>query len=158
MGTLTWRPTWCFSKRADYEPAPGFTISLPFISHNTITLHKQLHIQSPEPQLSTVHYTDTRPTRNVVCLSGAWFENRPHSTPSIRLARNPKRVKVQWVGVRTNKQKIIISGLLTMNLNAQNFFKTHFKGLEFYWIFKFPYELSFFLFFYFFIALRRPWK
>ena len=54
--------------------------------------------------LSTVHYTDTRPTRNVVFPSGAWFENRPHSTPSIRLARNPKRVIVQWVGFDTNGQ------------------------------------------------------
>ena len=45
----------------------------PFIinPHNTITLHKQLHLQSREPQLSPVHYTDTRPTRNVVCPSGA---------------------------------------------------------------------------------------
>ena len=42
-------PPWCFSRRAGYESAPGFTFSLHFIiiSHNTITLHKQLHIQSP---------------------------------------------------------------------------------------------------------------
>ena len=31
--------------------------------------------------------------------------NRPHLTPSIRLARNPKRVIVQWVGI-WNKQYI----------------------------------------------------
>ena len=43
---------------------------------------------------------------NVVCPSGAWLENRPHSTPSIRLARNPKREIVQWIGIRTNKQTI----------------------------------------------------
>ena len=50
------------------------------------------------------HYTDTLPTRNVVCPSGAWFENRPHSSPSIRLARNPKHVIVQWVEIRTDRQ------------------------------------------------------
>ena len=33
----------CFSRRTDYESAPGFTFSLPFIiiPHNTVTLHKQ---------------------------------------------------------------------------------------------------------------------
>ena len=68
-----WRPPWCFSRRAGYEPAPGFTFSLPFIiiPHKTITLHKQLLLQSPQPQLSPVHYTDIHPTRNVVCPSGA---------------------------------------------------------------------------------------
>ena len=42
------------------------------------------------------------PTLNVVCPSGALFENGPHSTPSIRLERNPKRVIVQWVGIETH--------------------------------------------------------
>ena len=50
----------------------------------------------PNPQLPTIHYTDTHPTRNVVCPSGGWL------TPSIRLARNPKRVIVQWVGIGTH--------------------------------------------------------
>ena len=36
------------------------------------------------------------PTRNVVCPSGAWFENRPHLTPSTQLAWNPKHVIVHW--------------------------------------------------------------
>ena len=48
------------------------------------------------------HYTDTLPIHNVVCPSGAWFENRPHSTPSIRLVWNPKRVIVQWVCIGTH--------------------------------------------------------
>ena len=38
----------------------------------------------------------------MVCPSGAWIENRPHSMPSIRLARNPKHVIVQWVGIGTH--------------------------------------------------------
>ena len=99
-------PLGAFSRRAGYEPAPGFTFSLPviIIPHNTITLHIQLHLQSPLPQLSPVHYTDTHPTRNVVCPSGALIENRPHSTPSIHLVWNPKHVIVQWVGIGTHTQ------------------------------------------------------
>ena len=89
-GRWTLRPPWCFSRRAGYELAPDFTFSLPFIiiPHNTITLHKQLHLQSPQPQLSPLHFTDTHPTRNVVCPSSAWFENRPHLTPSIHVVWN----------------------------------------------------------------------
>ena len=76
--------------------------------HNTVTLHKQLHIQSPYPQLPTVHYYDTRPTRNVVCPSSAWFENRPHSISSICLVQNPKRLIVQWVGIGTHTLSLFI--------------------------------------------------
>ena len=47
-------------------------------------------------------YTDTHPTRNVVCPSGAWLKNRPHLMPSIHLAWNPKHVIVQWVGIGTH--------------------------------------------------------
>ena len=91
-------------RRAGYELASGFTFSPPFIiiPHNTITLHKQLYLQSPKPQLSPVHYTDTHPTRNVVCPSGARFENRPHLTPSSHLVWSPKHVIVQWVGIGTH--------------------------------------------------------
>ena len=56
-GRYTWRPPWCFLRRSGYEPAPGFTFSLPFIiiPYNTITLHKQLHIQ--HPNLNFLQYT-----------------------------------------------------------------------------------------------------
>ena len=50
------------------------------------------------------HCTDTLHTRNVVCPSGALFKNRPHLTPFICLVWNPKRVIVQWVGIRTDRQ------------------------------------------------------
>ena len=107
------------------SPSPFLSSS----SHTTqITLHKQLHIQSPEPQLSTVHYTDTRPTRNVVCPSGAWFKNRPHLTPSIHFAWNPKHIIVQWVGIGTHTcleniicNKIIKKPMDTTFLNIRNF-------------------------------------
>ena len=90
-------PLGAFREEQGMSRAPDFTFSLPIIiPHNTIiTLQKQL-------QLSPVHYTDTCPTRNVVCPSGAWIENRPHSTPSIRLARNLKHIIVQWVGIGTH--------------------------------------------------------
>ena len=74
----------------------------PFLSSSSHTT--QLHYTYSHPNLNFLqHYTDTLPTRNVVCPSGAWFENRPHLTPSIRLARNPKRVIVHWVGIRTDR-------------------------------------------------------
>ena len=88
--------------RVSPSPFLPFIIIIP---QNTITPQKQLHLQSPQPQLPMVHYTDTRPTRNEVCPSGASFEKRPHSTPSIRPVRNPKRVIVQWVGIG-NKQTV----------------------------------------------------
>ena len=40
----------------------------PFLSSYSTT---QLYIQSSLPQLPTVHYTDSRPTSNVICHSGA---------------------------------------------------------------------------------------
>ena len=73
----------------------------PFVSSSSNTTQTLTHTVTLT-SLPPIHYTDTRPTRNVACPSGAWIENRPHSTPSIRLARNPKRVVVQWVGVRTH--------------------------------------------------------
>ena len=38
----------------------------------------------------------------MVCLRSAWFENRPHLTPSIHPVWNPKHVIVQWVGIGTH--------------------------------------------------------
>ena len=61
--------------------------------------------------LNFVQYTIQIPTRNVVCPSGAWLENRPNLTPSIRLAWNPKRVIVQWVGIGTHSSSIVIGYL-----------------------------------------------
>ena len=77
----------------------------PFLSSSSHTT--QLHYTSiytySHPNFNfLVHYTDTRPTCNVVCPSNAWIENRPHSMPSICLAWNPKHVIVQWVGIRTH--------------------------------------------------------
>ena len=109
-GRYAWRPPWCFSRRAGYESAPGFTFSLSSSSSSHTT---QLHYTNSHPNLNFLqHYTDILPTRNVVCPSGASFKNRPHSTSSIGLARNPKRVIVQWVGIRTDRQIDISFALL----------------------------------------------
>ena len=78
----------------------------PFLSSSSHTT--QLHYTNsytyshPNLKLSPVHYTDTHPTRNVVCPSGAWFENRLHLKPSIHLVWNPKHVIVQWVDIGTH--------------------------------------------------------
>ena len=61
------------------------------------------HLVSPSPFLSSSSSSHTCPTCNVVCPSSTWIENRPHLTPSIHLAWNPKHVIVQWVGIG-NKQ------------------------------------------------------
>ena len=83
----------------------------PFLSSSS-ALTTQLHYINSHLNLNFLqHYTDTLTTRNVVCRSGAWFENRPHSTPTIRLVRNPKRVIVQWVGIKRHTLGIIIEFL-----------------------------------------------
>ena len=79
----------------------------PFLSSSSYAtqLHYTNCYTNSHPNLNFLqHCTDTLPTRNVVCPSGAWFENRPHLTPSIRLARNPKRIIVQCVCIRTDRQ------------------------------------------------------
>ena len=77
------------------SPSPFLSLS----SHTTQTLYTNCYTYSHHNLNFLQHYTDTLSTRNVVCPRGAWFENRPHSTPSVRLVRNPKRVIVQWVGI-----------------------------------------------------------
>ena len=79
----------------------------PFLSSSYQTT--QLHYTNSytiysHPNLNFLQYTlqILIPHVNVVCLSGAWFEYRPHLTPSIHLAWNPKRVIVQWLGIGTH--------------------------------------------------------
>ena len=57
--------------------------------------------------IPTVPYTDTRPRCNVVYPSGAWFENRPCSMPSICPVQNLKCIIVQWVGIGTHTHIIL---------------------------------------------------
>ena len=60
----------------------------------------------------------------MVCPSGAWFENRPHSTPSIHLAWNSKHVIVQWVGIgtHTHTQTYIQIKYVLMDATSVRFF------------------------------------
>ena len=79
----------------------------PFLSSlsHTTQLHYTNSYTYSHPNLNFLqHCTDTLPTHNVVCSSDAWFKNRSHLIPSIRLAQNPKHVIVQWVGIRTDRQ------------------------------------------------------
>ena len=88
------------------SPSPFLSSS----SHTTQLHHTNSYTYS-HPNLNFLqHCTDARSTRNVVCPSGAWFENRPHSTPSIRLAWNSKHVIARCVGIGTHtlKQKITL--------------------------------------------------
>ena len=85
----------------------GFHLLPSLLNHSTYNtlrlLYKNNYIYSP-PNLTSFS-TQTQihiPPRNVVCPSGAWFENRPHLTPSIHLTWNPKHVIVQRVGIGTH--------------------------------------------------------
>ena len=61
-GCLTWQPPLCFSRREGYEPASGFTFSLPFIiiiiiiSHSTIQLHYTNTYTYSHPNLNFLQY------------------------------------------------------------------------------------------------------
>ena len=75
------------------------------------------HRVSPSPFLSSssshtteLHYTNSytynhsnlnflKYTLQILIPHVMWSENKLHSTPSIRLALNPKRVIVQWFGI-----------------------------------------------------------
>ena len=135
MGTLSLAAPLVLFEKSRLWAGTRFHFSLPFIiiPHNTITLHKQLHIQSSLPQLSPVHYTDTRPTRNVICPSSAWSENRPRSMPSICLAWNPKHLIVQWVGVGTHTHTYTHTVFLfwkILKYKVQNFFSQTLEILQ----------------------------
>ena len=56
--------------------------------HNYTTQTLPLTVTLTSTSYSTPYRS--RPTCNVVCPSGAWIKNRPHSTPSICLAQNPE--------------------------------------------------------------------
>ena len=102
MGTLSLAAPLVLFEKSMLWAGTGFHLLPSFHHHPTQhnnTTQTVTHTVTLTSTSYTVHYTDTHPTRNVVCPSGAWFENRPHLTPSIRLAWNPKHIIVQWVGI-----------------------------------------------------------
>ena len=106
MRTLSLAAPLVLFERGRQWAGTGFSPS-PFLSsssfHTTQLQYTNSYTYS-HPNLNLLqHCKDTLTTRNVVFPSGPWFENRPHLTPSIRLGRNPKRVIVQWVGIRTDR-------------------------------------------------------
>ena len=111
MGTLSLAAPLVRFEKSRLWAGTAFHLLPSFHNHHHPTLHNittqtvtyRVTLTSASSSV-LVHYTDTRPTRNVVCPSGVWFENRPYWTPFIHLAWNPKRIIVQWVGI-WNKQK-----------------------------------------------------
>ena len=113
MGTLSLVAPLVLFEKSRLWAGTGFHL-LPSFHH-----HPTQHNYTTQ---TVTHITDTHPTCNVVCPSGAWLENKPHSTPSIRLGRNPKHVIVQWVGIGTHTHtllKIIICIKLEMCFSIQ---------------------------------------
>ena len=103
MGTLSLVAPLVLFEKSRLWAGIGFHLLPSFHHHPAQHNHTTQTVTHSHPNLNFLqHCTDTLPTRNVVCLSGAWFENRPYSMPSIRLVRNPKRIIVQWVGIRTH--------------------------------------------------------
>ena len=71
----------------------------PFLSSSSHTtqLHYTNSYTYSHPNLNFLqHYTDTLPTRNVVCPSSAWFENRPRVTPCAEPEANNSAVGWHW--------------------------------------------------------------
>ena len=103
MGTLSLAAPLVLFEKSRLWAGTGFHL-LPSFHHHCRTQHKNttqtvtLTITPTSTFSRTLPYTDTHSTRNVVCPSGTWFENRPHLTPSIHLVWNP-HVIVQWVGI-----------------------------------------------------------
>ena len=74
-------------------------------SSHTTQLHYTNSYTYSHPNLNFIQYTIQILVPHVMWSAQAVCEmkNRPHSTPSIRLARNPKHVIVQWVGIATHR-------------------------------------------------------
>ena len=117
-GTLSLAAPRCFSRKAGYEPAPGFTFSLPFIiiPHNTITLHKQLHSYS-HPNLNFLPYTIQMLIPHIMWSAQAVRDLKIDHT-QCHLAWNPKHVIVQWVGIGTDTSNIKLLLLLLLSSSS----------------------------------------
>ena len=101
MGTLSQATPLVLFEKSRLWAGTGFHLLPSFHQHHP-TLHNTTIHTVTLTSTSSVHYTDTHPTRNVVCPSGVWLKNRPHSMPSFLLAWYPMCVIVQWVGIETH--------------------------------------------------------
>ena len=102
MGTLSLAAPLLLFEKCRLWAGTGFNL-LPFFHHHptqhNCTTQTVTHTVTLTSTFSrTLAYTATHPTCNVVCPSGAWFENRPHLTPSVHLAWNPEACNsaVSW--------------------------------------------------------------
>ena len=88
-------PLGLLKKRAGYEPAPGFTFSLPFI----IISHYTNSYTYSHPNLNFLQYTIQILIPHVMWSAQAVRDAKiDHSQDSIRLVRNPKALNsaVGW--------------------------------------------------------------
>ena len=104
---ITIRPPWCFLRRAGYEPAPGFTFSLPFIiiSHSTTQLHCTNTSKYSYPNLNFLQYTIQIQilVPHVMCSAQAVHESKiDHTQCHLSTLRGTPKHVVQWAGIRTH--------------------------------------------------------
>ena len=111
MGTLNLAAPLALFEKSRLRAGTGFHL-LPSFHHpptqHNYTSQTVTHTVTVTSTFYSAHCTDNLARRNVVCPSGAWLENRPHSTPSIRLERNPKRVIVQWVDIGAHTHMFVL--------------------------------------------------
>ena len=106
MGTLTLAAPLVLFEKSRLWAGTGFHLLPSFHHHPTQHNYTTQTVTLTVTLTSTSYSTLYSPTHNVVCPSSAWIENRPYSTPSICLVRNPKHVIVQWVGIRTHTHNV----------------------------------------------------
>ena len=81
----------------------------PFLSSSRTTqLHYTNSYTYSHPNLNFLQYTIQILVPHVMWSAQAVREFRPHSTSSICLARNPKHVIVQWVGIGTHISDLLL--------------------------------------------------
>ena len=120
-GRQVWRTPWCFSRRAGYEPAPGFTFSLPFI----IIPHTHTHTH-------THNYT-TQTVTHAVTLSSLLWARRQHASPSRSGPRfDPRSRQVTWVRFfltcKTNDGKLQAPMVPRISFGPHNHAKSFITG------------------------------
>ena len=105
-----WRSPWCFSRRAGYEPALGFTFSLPFIiiiPHSTTQLHYTNSYTYSHPNLNFLPYTIQILVPHVMWSAQAVHELKiDHTQCHLSALRRTRSTQMQWVGIGTHTHRI----------------------------------------------------
>ena len=92
-------PPWCFSRKAGYEAAPGFTFSLPFI----IIPHYTNSYTYSHPNLNFLRCTIEILVPHVMWSAQAVRELKiDHTQRHLSALRGTRSTQVQWVGIGTH--------------------------------------------------------